>query len=567
MAEGGLTLGLTLQPDSGRYTLPHFLADVAARHRDRVALHFEERTLSFDELEREARRWARALVAGGVVKGARVAVWMANRPEWAIAVFGASLAGAVVIPVNTFATAVERDYILRHSDASVLLMQPQLSSHRFAEELADDHPEIAQGRAGRILCRALPQLRRVVCLGDAPARGAIESVPEFLKSADEVSDGHLDAIAREILPADDALVIYTSGTTAHPKGVLHRQRAPVIQSWRFAEGMGLSTDDVVYSAQPLFWTAGMCMSLGACLAAGATLILEELFEPGRALGVAERLRATAIFAWPHQEKAMAEHPSAIARDLSAARKVEFDSPLAPLVGLEKDEWGTHGAYGSTETFTISSFVPASAPAALRTETSGKPLPGMTFRVVAPDSGEVLGPGESGEIAVKGATLMAGYYKVEPEFYLDADGFFRTQDGGSLDEDGTLHWTGRISGLIKTGGANVSPLEIEQALQDFPGLRAGLAVGVPHPMLGEAIVLCAVATEGAQLDAEALRASLRGRLSAYKIPKRVLLFSESELSFTGSQKIQVAPLREKALARLEAEAIEIDGFVYGSGDRG
>ncbi len=306
------------------------------------------------------------------------------------------------------------------------------------------------------------------------------------------------------------------------------------------------------------------MSLGATLAAGACLLLQETFDAGAALDLIESERATAVHAWPHQEKALAEHPDAARRHLESVRKVEFSSPLAPLAGIERDEWGTHAAYGLSETFTIASALPARASAESRRGSSGKPLPGMVVQIVDLQTGEPLDEDVEGEIAVRGATLMRGYYKVEPELYLDESGFFRTQDGGWLDKDGHLHWSGRLSNLIKTGGANVSPLEIETALGGYPGLAACLAVGVAHPTLGEVVVLCAVPVEGAALDGEEIRAFLRGRLAAYKVPRRVLLFRESEISYTGSQKIQAGTLRDAALRRLAEERAEIDGFRYGEG---
>ena len=163
--------------------------------------------------------------------------------------------------------------------------------------------------------------------------------------------------------------------------------------------------------------------------------------------------------------------------------------------------------------------------------------------------------------MKGVTCMRGYYKVAPENAFDEDGFFRTQDGGSIDPDGFLHWTGRLSNLIKTGGANVSPVEIEEALERHPAVKVGIPVGIEHPTLGEVIVLCVVPTEGAGVDEAALRRFLRERLAAYKVPKRVLAFRADELVYTGNQKVQVAPLRAAALARLRAEAAEIEGHVY------
>jgi acyl-CoA synthetase (AMP-forming)/AMP-acid ligase II len=275
----------------------------------------------------------------------------------------------------------------------------------------------------------------------------------------------------------------------------------------------------------------------------------------------ERERATAIHAWPHQHKALAEHPSAARRDLSSVVKIEVHSPIAALAGVEKDVYDYGASYGLSETFTICSAIPADSPPEERHGSNGRPCPGMQLRIVDPTSGAPLGAGVEGEIAVKGVTLMRGYYKVAPEQVFDADGYYHTQDGGSLDASGVLHWTGRLSNLIKTGGANVSPVEIQQLLESHPDLKLGIPVGVEHPTLGEAIVLCAVAVDGATPDEAAVRAWLRERLAAYKVPKRVLFFRAEELAYTGNQKIQIEPLKQAALRRLREERAEIQGYRF------
>ncbi len=552
-----------METNDPHLTFGRFLAEIGPRFGPRRAVVFEGSALAYRELEREARLLARALIGSGVVKGARVAVHMGNRPEWIVAAFAVGMLGGVLVPVNTFASRTELKYVLRHSDASVLLMQPGLQKHRYLEDLLAEYPAIALGAPGRLRCLDLPQLRRVACIGiDAP-RGGVETWGQLLAHEQGVSDALLDAAISEVEPADDGLLIYTSGTTAQPKGVLHTQRAAILQSWRFVDFLRFDAEDRVFTTYPFFWTAGIAMSIGPTLAVGATLLLQEVFEPGAALAMIEAERATAVHAWPHQHKALGEHPAAAQRDLRSVRKVDFSAPIAKLAGIEKDEYGTGGAYGLTETFTLATAVPADAPLELRKQTSGRPLPGMSIRIVDPESGAPVASGAPGEIAVKGVTLMRGYYKVAPENVFDADGYFRTQDGGWLDEEGYLHWTGRLSNLIKTGGANVSPVEIEETLTKHPAIKLAAAVGVPHPTLGEIVVLCAVPVAGAKIDEPALRAWLRERLSAYKVPRRVLAFREGELSYTGNQKVQVAPLREAARKRLEDEGAVIDGHRYGA----
>jgi acyl-CoA synthetase (AMP-forming)/AMP-acid ligase II len=548
-----------------RLTFGHFLRDVAGRHAQRTAVVFGERRTTYAELESQARELARALLAAGVGKGTRVALFMGNRPEWIVSAFAVGMTGGVLVPVSTFARGAELSHILRHSDAALLLMQPTLASHDLIAALLAARPAVADAAPGRLFDPEAPHLRRVVCFGASAANGAVEPATGLLEGAAEVDDALLDAAIQAVHPSDEGVLVYTSGTTALPKGVLHDQRAPILQAWRFAELLRFAPEDRVYTTYPFFWTAGIAMSIGGALAAGARLLLQEIFEAGAALDMIESERATAVHAWPHQQKALGEHPSAAGRDLSSVRKVDFSAPIAKLAGMTRDEYGVGASYGLSETFTLASALPADAPAAERHACNGVPLPGNRLRIVDPQSGEPLPPGAEGEIALKGPTLMRGYYKVPREQVFDADGFFRSQDGGSLDAEGRLHWTGRLSNLIKTGGANVSPVEIQELLEGHPALRLAIPVGVDHPTLGEALVLCAVRLEGADVDEASLRSWLRERLAAYKLPRRVLFFRADELSYTANQKVQVEPLRELARRRLAAEGGEIEGHRYGAAD--
>ncbi len=554
-----------ISSDDSRLTLGRFLDDIAERYGDRRAIFFEGRILTFAELAADSRALSRALVGAGVVKGTRVAVLMSNRPEFIVCAFAIARVGGVLVPVNTFANVEERDFILRHSDTSVLLLQSTLLKHAYVDELRAAHPELDRGVPGRLRIPELPCLRRVVALDATETSGGIESWADLLAYGEDVSNELVDAICAEVEPADDGVIIYTSGTTADPKGVLHAQRSPVLQGYRFADILLYDPDDRVYTAYPFFWGAGLAMSIAGTLAAGASLLLEQTFDPGSALEVMEAQRATALHAWAHQQSAIAEHPSAASRDLSMLAKVESSGPMGKLLGVEKDVYGVGSSYGLSETFTLSSMLPANTPAPIRRATHGRPLPGMTIRIVDPESGEPLPTGAAGEIAVKGVTFMRGYYKTLPETFLDENGFYRTQDSGSLDAEGYLHWSGRLSNVIKTGGANVSPVEIERCVAGCPGVHDGIALGIPHPKLGEVIVLGVTPNEGATVVPEDVRDYLRGKLSSYKVPRCVLVFREEELSYTGTQKVQVAPVREIVVSRLERERAVIAGHQYGVAD--
>ncbi len=529
---------LESEPGIGALTMGGLLDEVVARHAEREAVCFHGEgpegavvRWSYAELGTRARRFARALAAAGVGKGTRVALLMGNRPEWVEAAFGVALAGGVLVPVNTLFEPPEIEHVLRHSDSAVLVYQERLASHRYHEQVRD-------------MVATLPYLTTLACLGTG-------SYDDFLAAGDEIDDDVFRGRADEVSPYDDALVVYTSGSTGKPKGVVHAHRAPALQSWRFGRHLCLDPGLRVWSAFPFFWTAGFCMVMGATLAAGACLVLQELFEPGAALELLESERVTNPHAWPHQLAALENHPDWVSRDLSAVRHVDSFTAFGrhPTVTIEEDAWSPRAAYGLTETFTIISSMPADTPAAERAGHEGMILPGNVVRIVDAETGHEQQAGAPGEIRVKGPTLMKGYVKVAPEDVFDTDGFFATGDAGFVDDEGRLHWVGRTSDLIKTGGANVSPVEIDNELLRHPGLLSALAVGVPHPTLGEIVVVCAVAQPGAEIGEDGVRDFLRGRLASYKLPRRVLFFAEDELVLTGNAKIRADELRKLAIERL------------------
>ena len=533
---------LSTENDLGPNTLGEFLRDAAAKHTAREAIVFydgdERISWSYADLDEHASDVARALLAGGLAKGDRVALLMGNRPQWVAAAFGVARAGGVLVPINTYLEARELEYVLNHPDATILITQTQLAGHRYVETLTD---------------LATPSLKRVIAL-DAPQKNGetgVETWDGFIETGRRITPEDLHARQGEISPDDDAVIIYTSGTTAVPKGVLSAHRPPCIQSRRFVKHLRLDEDVRAWSAFPFFWTAGFAMVMGATLAAGGCLVLQEMFEPNAAVRLLEKERVTTPHAWPHQLAELETSPAWREADLSAMRHIESFSPFGrhPSVHVAENAWSPRAAFGLTETFTIITSVPSDAPPEIRDRATGLILPGNEIRILHPETGAPLDPNEEGEIAVAGATLMKQYVKVPARETFDADGFFHTGDAGYVDEDGFLHWTGRTGDMIKTGGANVSPVEIEMELLHHPHLKAAGAVGVPHETLGQMVVVVAVAQDGARIDEENVRGFLRGRLASYKIPRRVLFVDEAELKLTGNQKIKPEDLRALAGARL------------------
>jgi fatty-acyl-CoA synthase len=534
---------LSEDPDSRTLTLGGFLQETVATNgpREAVVAHNGNGRLSwtYDDLGHASRAVASALIEAGIAPGERVGLLMGNRPAWVASAFGVALAGAVLVPLNTYLESSELAYVLSHAEVSMLLMQQELAGHDYVRTVS----ALSDGAA-------LPSLRYAACVGLDARRGSIDPWPAFLENGNALAADDLDVRANAVLPEDDGIIIYTSGTTAAPKGVLHSHAPAVLQSRRFVRHLALDPDVRSWSAFPLFWTAGFAMVMGSTFAAGGCLVLQERFEPGEALALLAAERVTAPHAWPHQMAELEAHPDWARTDLRSLRYVEPFSPFArhPTVSAP-DDWSPRAAFGLTETFTIITSTPADAPAEIRDRAQGRVLPGNAIRILDPSSGDPQPAGADGEIAVCGATLMKGYVKVPRNETFDGDGFFRTGDAGHMDGDGYLHWTGRTSDMIKTGGANVSPVEIETALLHHPGLKASGAVGVAHSTLGQIVVVVAVAQDGAGVDEDDVRAFLRGRIASYKIPRRVIFVDERDLTLTGNQKIRPEDLRTLAGARL------------------
>ncbi|WP_067657523.1 class I adenylate-forming enzyme family protein [Nocardia harenae] len=539
------------EPGLGPLTLPGFLREVTARYGDREALRVPGGvSWTYRDLHAHAVEVAQALRAAGVGKDSRVGVLMTNRPEWLAAVFGTALAGGVAVALSTFSTPAELDHLLRVSGVSVLLFERHVARADFAAVLGELEPALAETAPGALRSAAYPFLRHLAVVGEARG-GAVEEWATFLaRGADEPVE-LVHAAADSVQPGDTAVLFFSSGTTSKPKGIRSAHRGVAVQMWRFARMFGFGPDDTVrcWTANGFFWSGNFGQALGATLAAGGTLVLQRLFDAAEAVALIESERVTFPVAWPHQWAQLAGAPNWAEADLSSLTFVDRHTPAAAHRTVTTDWTECGHAYGNTETFTITTCYPARTPDEVHAGSSGPPLPGVTVKIADPLTGAVLGRGESGEICVKGPTLMLGYLGIPLDETLDADGYFHTGDGGYLDDVDRLYWEGRLTDIIKTGGANVSPLEVDEELARFPGVKVGRTVGVPHETLGEVVVACVVPQPGAEVDGEALRGFLRERLASYKVPRHVLHFAEEEFTLTGSAKIKSSELRELAAKRL------------------
>jgi acyl-CoA synthetase (AMP-forming)/AMP-acid ligase II len=493
----------------GALTMGGFLEDVAARFGPNEALVLDDPLQggttvrwTYDELLAEARRVALGLLEVGHEPGDAVGILMGNRPEAVASIFGAALAGAVAVPLSTFAPRPELAFMVDAAEVRILLTQARLLDRRFEDDVRD-----------------LPSLRHVATVGT-------DSWDDFLGS------GTLRPPA--VTPDDDALVIFSSGTTSTPKGILHGHRAPTLQFWVQAQLFGRHERTRMFSALPIFWTAGLNTAMGATLAAGGCWVMQETFEPGEALSLMERERVTEPYTLPHQTGALEEHAAWTTTDLSSLTSVFGKSAFARHPTVTGDTtWMMPVGYGLSESCAFFVSHSWNTPRQLTKQSMGKLLPGNQLRVVDPDDGRPLGPGELGELAIKGPTLMRRYLGKDPAECFDGDGFFHTGDAGYVDDDGFVHYEGRRTEMIKTGGANVSPAEIEVQLRACPPVKLSRVVGVPDPRLDQIVVACLVLKDGAEATEDDIRRFLKERVATYKVPKRVLFFDDGEIPMTSS----------------------------------
>jgi fatty-acyl-CoA synthase len=548
------------EPGLGALTLPDFLREVARRYGPREALVMHRpggggaERWTYSELWDRSVAVARALIACGLGKDERVGVLMTNRLEWVSAFFGIGLAGGTAVGLSTFSTPAELGYLIEASGVSIVLFERDVVSKDFAAILTELEPAIASAVPGRLASLKFPYLRRLAVVDEGPVGGAIETWGSFLAHGETVSPGRVEARAGAVKPADPGLLFFSSGSTGKPKGILNAHRGVNIQSWRWNRIYGFDHELRTWSANGLFWSGNFSIALGGTFAAGGTLVLQPVFDPAEALRLFEAERVSLVYCWPHQWAQLEALPGWADADLSSFHYVDAELNLRHPQKTITTRWTEpRSSYGSTETFTISTAYPLGTPREVWEGTSGEVLPGNTVKIVDPETGKTLKRGETGEIAVKGPTLMLGYIGIPNDEALDCEGFYRAGDGGYLDERGRLIFQGRINDIIKTGGANVSPVEVDWALASCAGIKVCKTTGVPHDTLGEMVVTLVAPEAGHPVTGEAVIAHLKARLASYKVPREVIFVSDEDLSLTGTAKIKPAEARALALRKMAERA--------------
>lgn len=510
-------------------TIPDLLTEMARRYGDREVLVGDGRRWTYRTLLSDVRAFAKGLSALGIKRGSHVAILMGNKPEWIIADLAICWLGAVMVAVNTWVTTRELGYILKHADADALIMGDRFLKYDYVAMLSELDPHAEN----------LPTLRQFIHVGEKGYPGSIDFASVY-KVGLCVPDKAIDAAAAAVDPKDIAYFLYTSGSTSTPKGVQLQHYALIENMYHIGERMHVTHEDRVWLAVSLYWGLGCENALFNLLTHGGCVVLQEHFDAGEALQIIDEERCTVFYGTPNMTEAMALHPDRPKRDLSSLRAggtVGTPEQIKRVVDLGAREISQ--IYGLTETYGNCAVVDGRLdPPEQRLASVGRPLEGVELRIVDPDTLVSLPAGEAGEIQVKGYVTI-GYYK-EPD-KTDAaftpDGFFRTGDLGFVDQDGFLYFRGRLKEMIKTGGINVAPAEVEEILMAHQDVALALVVGVPDPVRDEIVGAIIVPRPGAVPQEDDLMEHCRKQLAAYKLPRRFRFMREADLPLTTTGKIQ------------------------------
>ncbi len=527
-------------------TLPALLAQIVAARGAHPAVVTPRESLTYAELDRRTARMARALLAAGAGKGARIALLAPDGVLWLTTFLAALRIGALVTLVSTLSTPPELAHILRHSDCRFLIAARRFLRHDYAETLTAALPGLEQAEAGALHLIDAPYLR-AVWLDDADGLGWARPVGDLLTLADAPGAPAPALLARaenDVAASDEAVVVYTSGSTAQPKAVVHRHWALARHSPELARMFALTREDRMMVLLPAFWLAGMSTVL-QLLSLGATLVWPETPDVDETLDTIGRHGVTRINAWGDRQPLLLKR--------AAERGIDL-SPIPDFGGFRAHD-GTlvpplPRMFGMTESFSAHSAWPLGVPLPPgKEEGFGVALNGYERRVADPGTGAELPPGEAGELQIRGPALMAGLYKQRRGETFTADGFYPTGDIVRIDADGWLFPAGRSDDTIKTRGANVSRLEVEAALAALPGVELAIVAGLPDAAQGKIVVAAVVPAPGASPGEASLQQVLRKSLSSFKIPRHIVFVAPEEVPRTATGKIRLSATAGMIAARI------------------
>ncbi len=541
-------------------TIGDMLDEVVAAHPDKefLVLPHQRLRVTYGRFREMVNETARGLLALGIEKGDRVAIWSAGCLEWLLVQHAAARIGVVVATVNTNFKGSEVEYVLKQSESNTLFIGSGFRNLDYPTIFAEICPELAASKPGALVSDRLPLLKRVVSIGQGRQPG-MHSFADLAAGAASVPIEEVFQRQRSIDPGDPVHIVYTSGTTGFPKGALLHHTGLVGIGYWLGKVLEVTSEDRLCMLLPIFSSAGIVGSSLLPMRWASSITILDSFDALKALQILQDEKCTVVFGVTTMYIAMMEHPEFEKFHLSLERTMMSGAPC-PVEIMKQIEARMHMRLvigcGLTETSGAVTFTRLDDPPELRLTTAGKPVPGFQAKVVDTDTGDDVPVGEQGEMVYKGWGLMQGYFKMPDATgsTIDKDGWLHSGDLAVMNEQGYFSITGRLKDMIIRGGQNIYAKELEELLYTHPKVADGYVVGVPDRKYGEELMVAVRLKEGASSTEDEIREFFRDRVARYKLPKYVLFLTEFPLTATGKvQKFKLTEIGAKHFG-LEKEGI-------------
>lgn len=559
MVTGSYACGHSVKPLMGE-TIGDMLNRIAARYPDNEALVSVHQNIrwTYREFCERADALARGLMALGVERGDRVAIWAMNYAEWTLTQFATAKIGAILVNINPAYRVYEFEYALKQAEVSTLILQGRFKTSDYVGMFYEACPEAIDARAGRISSEKFPFLKNVVFMGDIPYNGMF-TWDELIEKGAGISPDELRE-REESLNFDDAINIqYTSGTTGYPKGVVLTHHGVMNNGYFIGEGMGFTEKDRLCIPVPFYHCFGMVLSNMASVTHGTTMVIPcPVFDAEAVLQALQNERCTAVHGVPTMFIAELSHPNFGKYDYSTLRTGIMAGSPCPIEVMKKVNVLMNMrdiviVYGQTELSPGVTMTTVDDPLEKRVGTVGRAFPHTEIKIIDPNTKRILPRGEVGEICARGYMSMKCYYNnpSATRATLDANGWLYTGDLGVMDDEGYVKMSGRLKEMVIRGGENIYPREIEEFLHHHPKISDAYVIGVPDERYGEELMAWVATKPGMTVTPDEIISFCNGQIARYKIPKYYKFVTEFPMSVTG--KIQKFKMQKMAIEELGLEA--------------
>jgi len=533
-------------------TIPNVIADATRRFAEREFLVDGTLRLTYREADESAAELARGLLALGIGKASRVALVLPDNSDWVLAFMAAARIGALALPFSTLFQARELDWALKEADINTLLIASRYLGKDYLERLERAVPGLKDQKGTRLYIPSHPHLRHVVVWGECDRPWAIkgeEALRQLARDTPAIDAAFLRNVEAQVTPADLLMGICTSGSTSTPKIVIHTHGSTVrITHAMRVTFMGMEGSDRNFCGMPFFWLGGLNSNLMPAIYEGACMVFSDSQATADIFELMQREKITRVMMWPTQYKPLMELAASKGVDITPLiPHFRFQGPDGKTIPQERraisllgmtECFGSHGLGTLNEDLTEKHGA-----------SHGRSMRGMERKIVDPVTREELPPRQWGELKIRGFAMMDCYYKRERADVYGPDGWFFTGDTCAIDEEGYIYFRGRESDMIKTAGANVSPLEVENVMITYPGVSEAIVLGVPDESRGERVIAAIVPQEGASVDVEDVRSRLRADISSYKVPKEMFVMRFDEIPRSGAGKAQRRELKALLAERI------------------